>query len=150
MAKYGNLYAESWQKAPLQGQMDVPFISSGAISRAHYALVRKVESSDSTQSADHHILAEVENIRRQMARSTPSSVRLWFQHGHSCESSLTSQRQCKEYLIILLYCLTSITTRSLDLDFALPSAVNLAEAGRAVQDKRVGAQASIFILFHCR
>jgi hypothetical protein len=57
-------------------RMDVPFVSSGAISRAQYALVRKVESSDSTQSADHHILVEVANIRQRLAKSIPSSVRL--------------------------------------------------------------------------
>lgn len=42
--------------------MDVPFISSGAQSRAHYVLVRKVEGATSHQQADQYLLAEVKSI----------------------------------------------------------------------------------------
>ena len=55
--------------------MDVPFISSGAQSRAHYALVRKVESADAPQQADHFLLAEVNAIRERLARPGLSLVR---------------------------------------------------------------------------
>lgn len=54
--------------------MDVPFISSGALSRAHYALVRKTETAPSPQAADQLLFAEVESIRSQLARSTLTLV----------------------------------------------------------------------------
>lgn len=55
--------------------MDVPFISSGAMTRAQYALVRKVESAASAQLADQYILAEVQSIRHRLARPGFSVVR---------------------------------------------------------------------------
>ncbi|KAI0672983.1 ARM repeat-containing protein [Trametes maxima] len=100
--------------------MDVPFSSSGAMSRAHYALVRKIETA-TPQAADQILLAEVQSIRHQLARS-----------------SLTP-RQCKESLAILLYCSMSVNPGThVDVEFALPHAINLAEAGQTVQDKRTG------------
>lgn len=53
--------------------MDVPFSSSGAMSRAHYALVRKVEAA-TPQAADQILLAEVQSIRHQLTRSTLTLV----------------------------------------------------------------------------
>ena len=53
--------------------MDVPFSSSGAMSRAHYALVRKVETA-TPQAADQILLAEVHTIRGQLTRSTLTLV----------------------------------------------------------------------------
>ena len=47
--------------------MDVPFISSGATSRGHYALVRRVESADTPQLADQHLIAEVQSTRQRLA-----------------------------------------------------------------------------------
>ncbi|PCH37830.1 ARM repeat-containing protein [Wolfiporia cocos MD-104 SS10] len=99
--------------------MDVPFVSSGAISRAHYALVRKIETASSPQLADQYLLAEVDSIREQLTRPT------------------LSLKQCRECLIILLYCSMNADL-DIDLAFALPHAVNLAEAGQSVQEKRIG------------
>lgn len=51
------------------------------------------------------------------------------------------QNQCKEGLIILLYCFLTVTPGFLDGDafgFALPHAINLAEAGVTVANKRIG------------
>lgn len=54
----------------------------------------------------------------------------------------TIQKETKESLIILLYCSMSIASSAAlpagSLDFALPQAVNLAEAGKKVHDKRIG------------
>lgn len=47
--------------------MDVPFHSSGAMSRAHYAIVRKVESALTIQSGDQHIFLEINFIQEQLA-----------------------------------------------------------------------------------
>lgn len=55
--------------------MDVPFLSSGAMSRAHYALVRKVETAPSPSQVNQIILAEIENVRARFARSVSSMVR---------------------------------------------------------------------------
>lgn len=52
-----------------------------------------------------------------------------------------TQTQCKECLVVLLYCSMSITSGILGsgaMDYALSHAVNLAEAGKTVQDKRIG------------
>ncbi|KAJ7209609.1 armadillo-type protein [Mycena pura] len=103
--------------------MDVPFVSSGALNRAHYVLVRNVESAPSPEMADSYILKEVESIRHR------------FRHP------ATSLKEVKDCLIILLYCSISITSSALpsaSLDFALPQAVNLAEAGRHIHEKRIG------------
>lgn len=54
--------------------MDVPFISSGAQSRAHYALVRKVETATSTPQADQYLMAEVKSIRIRLRQPGLSLV----------------------------------------------------------------------------
>ncbi len=54
--------------------MEVPFISSGALSRAHYALVRKVELAQTPQQADDHLLDEVVALRDRLSRPGFSSV----------------------------------------------------------------------------
>ncbi|KAI0797604.1 ARM repeat-containing protein [Abortiporus biennis] len=98
-----------------------PFSSSGAMSRAHYALVRKVEMATSIHSADALLQTEVEAIQ---SRIVYSSLNL---------------KQVKESLIILLYCSMTVSSgTSIDLEFALPYALSLAEAGPTVQDKRIG------------
>jgi hypothetical protein len=54
--------------------MEVPFISSGALSRAHYVLVRKVELAKSTQQADNYLLEEVDALRDRLSRPGFTSV----------------------------------------------------------------------------
>lgn len=54
--------------------MDVPFISSGALSRAHYALVRKVELAQTPQQADDYLFEEVIALRDRLSRPGFSSV----------------------------------------------------------------------------
>ncbi|KAI0705845.1 ARM repeat-containing protein [Cytidiella melzeri] len=101
--------------------MDVPFLSSGAMSRAHYALVRKIELANSPSQVDQIVLGEIDLIRSRFARS------------------VSNMRQTKEYLVTLLYCFNTLhNTEEVDLDFALSHAVNLAEAGQTVQNKRIG------------
>jgi hypothetical protein len=55
--------------------MDVPFIGSGALSRAHYALVHKVEAAASPQLADQYLFAEVQSLRTRLAKPGLSIVR---------------------------------------------------------------------------
>lgn len=54
--------------------MEVPFISSGALSRAHYVLVRKVEMAQTAQQADDHLFEEVVALRDRLSRPRLSSV----------------------------------------------------------------------------
>ncbi|TDL21032.1 ARM repeat-containing protein [Rickenella mellea] len=101
----------------------VPYHSSGASSRAHYALVRKVESASSTVEAERALLEEVHAIRARFA------------------ARALSLGKCKECLIILLYCANTSGRGSITpgrLAFGLPAAVNLAEAGSNVSEKRIG------------
>ncbi|KAJ6497850.1 armadillo-type protein [Mycena sanguinolenta] len=104
--------------------MDVPFVQSGALNRAHYSLVKNVESAPSPEMADSFILKEVESIRYRLRHPT------------------LSLKETKECLVVLLYCSMSVTSSASlsegSLDFALPQAVNLAEAGKKVHDKRIG------------
>ncbi|KAF8160934.1 armadillo-type protein [Crassisporium funariophilum] len=103
--------------------MDVPFHSSGAMSRAHFSIVRKVESASSTASADQDLFLQIYSIQEQLAHPK------------------LRQDQCKECLILLLYCSMSVTSGFLArdaFDFAFPHAINLAEAGKKIDDKRMG------------
>jgi hypothetical protein len=54
--------------------MQVPFISSGALSRVHYSLVRKVELAQTTQQADGYLLDQVVAVRERLSRPGFSSV----------------------------------------------------------------------------
>ncbi|KAG1760911.1 armadillo-type protein [Suillus occidentalis] len=101
--------------------MDVTFINSGALSRAHYSLVRKVESAQSPQAADQIHLSEIDGIRRHFAVGG------------------ISLKECREKLIMLLYCSMNLThVNPGGLAFALPQAVNLAEMGETLLDKQIG------------
>ncbi|KAG7090900.1 hypothetical protein E1B28_009979 [Marasmius oreades] len=102
--------------------MDVPFVSSGTSSRAHYVLVRKVEEETSFIRADQHLAEAVDVTLRDLMK--PQSM-----------------KKCKEHLIMLLYCYTTASTGTLDrsaLHDVLSRAITLAEAGKTVADKRIG------------
>ncbi|KAJ3810385.1 armadillo-type protein [Lentinula aff. lateritia] len=98
----------------------VPFISSGASSRLHYVLVRRVESAPSPESVDDIISAEMRSIVEKFTEGKVSS------------------KVCEEYLKIILYCITVSTVLLPALHSILPHAVNLAEAGSSISEKRMG------------
>ncbi|KAI0062104.1 ARM repeat-containing protein [Artomyces pyxidatus] len=102
--------------------MDVPFISSGALSSAHYTLVRNVELAQTPQQADQYLLEEVHSLRARMSRPRLST------------------KQCRECLILLMYCSMTATSglAANDMEFALPHAVTLAEAGTSINERRIG------------
>ena len=66
--------------------MDVPFSSSGALSRRHYALVRAVESSSSIQEANNILHAEIQAVRVGMAHADLS-----FVEHYQCTSGMFSR-----------------------------------------------------------
>ncbi|KAJ3749216.1 armadillo-type protein [Lentinula detonsa] len=98
----------------------VPFISSGASSRLHYVLVRKVETAASPQAVDDIVSAEIQSLVQKVSETRVSSS------------------VCREYLIMLLYCITVSTVSLPALDAVLPHAVNLAEAGSNISEKQIG------------
>ncbi|KAK7035211.1 hypothetical protein VNI00_011978 [Paramarasmius palmivorus] len=101
--------------------MDVPFVSSGASSRAHYALVRKVETES---------LPDVD------IKNTVGSIL----HDFKTNANLSLKR-CREHLIILLYCWSSASIGVLErdsMDDVFAHAITLAEAGSTIADKRIG------------
>ncbi|TCD66013.1 hypothetical protein EIP91_001913 [Steccherinum ochraceum] len=101
--------------------MEVPFTSSGAMSRAHYALIRKVETAASAHTADAVLYAEAEVVQSRL------------------QNSALTLKQVKESLVLLLYCRTAAYPgAAFDVESALPHAISLAEAGKTVQDKRIG------------
>lgn len=60
--------------------MEVTFNNSGAINRAHYALVQKIENASSPSIADDAIVQEIDAIRRRFVKAgfTPDSVGVHF------------------------------------------------------------------------
>jgi AP-4 complex subunit epsilon-1 len=56
--------------------MNVPFISSGALSRVHYSLVRNIEESTSEGAANRILESEVKSICLQLAQPGLSPVRV--------------------------------------------------------------------------
>ncbi len=68
-------------------KMDVPFISSGAMSRAHYALVRRVETAPSSSTSDQLLLAELQGIHRRLTHSALTLVST-FKYRSSLSISL--------------------------------------------------------------
>ena len=46
--------------------MDAPFHSSGALSRRHYAIVKKVESATTTAAADQEIILEIKSLQNDI------------------------------------------------------------------------------------
>jgi hypothetical protein len=55
--------------------MEVPFISSGALSAAHYALVSAVEAAPSPATAEDHLHAALAAQRARLTQPGLSTVR---------------------------------------------------------------------------
>ncbi|KAF5325623.1 hypothetical protein D9611_000102 [Ephemerocybe angulata] len=103
--------------------MEVTFAASGALSRAHYSIVRQVESATSVQQADQALAQEIKTVHGRLSRASPTI------------------KECKECLVILLYISSSASAGFLppgSFDFALAHGLNLAEVGRTIEDKRIG------------
>jgi hypothetical protein len=62
-------------RCPPSCRMDVTFASSGALSRAHYSIVRKVETAQSVHQADQFLALEVKTVHDRLSRSSLSVVR---------------------------------------------------------------------------
>ncbi|KAJ3523475.1 hypothetical protein NMY22_g11430 [Coprinellus aureogranulatus] len=126
--------------------MDVPFASSGALSRSHYAIVRKVEEASSAQEADQALAFEIKRVQQRLTRAAPTIVSYAPNMNQRLtepdwDSALGIQKECKECLVILLYISTVASPGFLTpgaFEFALAHALNLVEVGSTVEDKRIG------------
>ena len=57
--------------------MDVPYRSSGALSAAHYSIVRKVENAANDQDVERHLIEEVAALKSKLsANASQASVKL--------------------------------------------------------------------------
>ncbi|KAJ7874720.1 armadillo-type protein [Mycena olivaceomarginata] len=123
--------------------MDVPFVESGALQSSPLYLGQEHRSpASSPEMADSYILKEVQTIRYRLRHPYTFPRTCTLKGGITALNCQTIQKETKESLIILLYCSMSIASSAAlpagSLDFALPQAVNLAEAGKKVHDKRIG------------
>ncbi|KAH9977107.1 armadillo-type protein [Lactifluus volemus] len=122
--------------------MQVPFISSGALSRVHYSLVRKVELAQTTQQADGYLLDQVVAVRERLSRpgfSSVGSALLLSRKGFSLnipDCLVPVSRMSYPFAILFLSAVAGLPPGA--LEFALPHAVNLAEAGASIEERRTG------------
>lgn len=134
---------------------NVTYTSSGALSRQHYALVSKQEQAASALEAERVTWDAYEEIKSRMGKrprqtgSSSSIANLFAAGARDWGLSLPSSsvawnpKQTREDLLLLLYCRNSSmeSTRVIskdDLQFALPAALTLAEAGKTVDERRTG------------
>lgn len=87
--------------------MDVTFTSSGAMSRAQYALVRKVENAASPQAADQILLNELDVIRRNLQQPHLSIVRrafrTYFNRSSSSQAFVEGMQRMLDLNSVLYY-----------------------------------------------
>nr|XP_019047754.1 hypothetical protein I302_04371 [Kwoniella bestiolae CBS 10118]OCF26684.1 hypothetical protein I302_04371 [Kwoniella bestiolae CBS 10118] len=97
-----------------------PYLTSGASSRSHHGLLVKLNEAASNQEEDEIISGEIKKAREIL------SVR-----GQSTS-------KVSDTLIILLHCLMLRHRTDDDVDFALISALQLAEGGRTLAERKIG------------
>ncbi|KAK4686473.1 hypothetical protein P7C73_g3652, partial [Tremellales sp. Uapishka_1] len=96
-----------------------PYLTSGASSRAHHALLVKLNESSSVQEEEGILLQEIVRARQTLAGKPNMS-------------------KIAETLLILLNIAMIRTRLDESLEFALVPALQLAEGGKNVRDRRIG------------
>ncbi|WVQ68705.1 uncharacterized protein L199_006914 [Kwoniella botswanensis] len=97
-----------------------PYLTSGASSRAHHGLLVRLNEAASTQEEDEIIHMEISRTKEVL------SVR-----GQSMS-------KIADTLVILLHCLMLRHRTEEDAEFALVLALQLAEGGRTIAERRMG------------
>ncbi|WWC87415.1 uncharacterized protein L201_002304 [Kwoniella dendrophila CBS 6074] len=97
-----------------------PYLTSGASSRAHHALLVKLHEATSPQEEDEIISKEIEKARDALSVRGQSTSRI------------------SETLVILLHCVMLRHRAEDNVDFALVSALQLAEGGQTIAERRIG------------
>ncbi|KAF8315883.1 ARM repeat-containing protein [Clavulina sp. PMI_390] len=103
--------------------MEMELRTSGAMSRAHFALVQQVENAASPQAVDAVISKEIQSIHNKLRNPRSGSS------------------DASECLVLLLYC-QSVAPYPIEskTKFALSHAVRLAESGATLKDRRIAYQ----------
>ncbi|WWC58926.1 uncharacterized protein I303_101471 [Kwoniella dejecticola CBS 10117] len=105
---------------PRQSSSLPPYLTSGASSRAHHGLLARLHEASSVQEADEIISGEIKRAKKVLAIRGQSTSKI------------------SETLIILLHCQSLRHRTDEDTEFALVPALQLAEGGRSLVERRIG------------
>ncbi|KAK8846534.1 hypothetical protein IAR55_005620 [Kwoniella newhampshirensis] len=97
-----------------------PYLTSGASSRAHHALLVKLHSAKSNYEEDEVIRGEIVRAKEVLGVRGQSTTKI------------------AETVLILLHCAMLRHDSHEDLDFALVHAIHLAEGGKSIAERRIG------------
>ncbi|OCF33953.1 hypothetical protein I316_04299 [Kwoniella heveanensis BCC8398] len=97
-----------------------PYLTSGASSRAHHALLVRLNEASSTQEEDEIISKEIGRAKEAMTTKGLSTAKI----------AVT--------LIVLLHCSMLRHRTDNDIEIALVYALQLAEGGRTLSERRIG------------
>ncbi|WWD08222.1 hypothetical protein V865_006333 [Kwoniella europaea PYCC6329] len=97
-----------------------PYVTSGASSRAHHGWLVRLNEAASTQEEDDIISDEIRKARDVLGVRGQST------------------RKIADTLIILLHCLMLRHRTEGDVELAMVSALQLAEGGRTIAERRIG------------
>ncbi|OXG23626.1 hypothetical protein J008_03696 [Cryptococcus neoformans] len=97
-----------------------PYLTAGASSRTHHALLAQLSQADSAQEEDQIIAHHLTQAKAILQSNDVNTTRI------------------AENLIVILHCTMLRHNAEDDLDFALMPALKLAEAGKTIQERRIG------------
>ncbi|KJD99639.1 hypothetical protein I311_06774 [Cryptococcus gattii NT-10] len=115
-----------------------PYLTSGASSRAHHALLAQLSHADSPQEEDRIIAHHVHQAKAVLQSTDLNTVRFVTRCVEVWRADPCGQTRIAENLIVVLHC--SMLRHNVDdeLDFALIPALKLAESGKTIQERRIG------------
>jgi hypothetical protein len=128
------------------------YLTSGASSRAHHALLAKLHDVSTAQEEDSILLAEIRRIRDLINSKSVQTVSYLYitsitqtKYNPADQSTIT-QSKLAECLIILLHCYMMGSKGVMDRvkeDWALMVGLRVAEGGSNLKERRIGE--SLFV-----
>lgn len=115
-----------------------PYLTSGASSRAHHALLAQLSHADSPQEEDRIIAHHVHQAKAVLQSTDLNTVRFVTRCVQVWRADPCGQTRIAENLIVILHCSMLRHNVDDDLDFALIPALKLAESGKTIQERRIG------------
>jgi len=124
-----------------------PYLTSGASSRAHHALIVALNEAKSVQEEDAIVEREIRRAREvlssrgAMVRSPDFTLPAGLARAQlATREKFTAKEKSKisETLVVLLHC-SMMGGTAHKLDWALMPALQLAEGGKTVDERRIGA-----------
>lgn len=116
------------------------YLISGASSRSHHALLVKLNEARSDHEEDEILDKELRRCREVLTSKGVSSVSYF--RGLIVEDQMLISRQGRvaETLIVVLHC-SMMGHRTQDVEWALMPALQLAEGGKTLRERRIGQSA---------